>query len=110
MPKWSGGCGRRTRRTRERPNGLAGPARAASRCDPEKVVAKHAPRFLDLVNDAKSRVRECSIQDVLPRVKGGKPAHGMHLVDVREESEFAAGHLPGAIHLSKGLIERDIEK
>ena len=73
-------------------------------------MAKHSARFLDIVSDAKSRVRECTVNDVAPRVKGGKAAPGMFLVDVREESEFAAGHLPGAIHLGKGVIERDIEK
>jgi rhodanese-related sulfurtransferase len=73
-------------------------------------MAKHAPRFLEIVKDAKTRVRECTVDDVSARLKNGKPAPGMILVDVREESEFAAGHLPGAIHLGKGVIERDIEK
>ena len=67
---------------------------------------KHAPAFLQLVNEAKSRIREVTIDDVKPRVERGEK---FHLVDVREESEWAAGHLPGAIHLSKGIIERDIE-
>lgn len=73
-------------------------------------MAKHSAKFLEIVSDAKSRVRECTVKDVSPRVSAGKPAPGMFLVDVREESEFAAGHLPGAIHLGKGVIERDIEK
>ncbi len=67
---------------------------------------KHAPAFLQLVNEAKSHIREVTIADVKPRVERGEK---FHLVDVREESEWAAGHLPGAIHLSKGIIERDIE-
>jgi rhodanese-related sulfurtransferase len=67
---------------------------------------QHAPKFLELVNDAKQRVRECTVHDVKKRMDGNDT---LVLVDVREESEFAAGHIPGAIHLSKGVIERDIE-
>jgi rhodanese-related sulfurtransferase len=73
----------------------------------EPVMAKqHAPRFLALVNEAKNRVRECTVSDVKQRLDAGEP---LNLIDVREESEFAAGHLPGAVHLGKGIIERDIE-
>ncbi len=68
---------------------------------------KHAPRFLELVNDAKSRVQECTVADVAARIEAGET---VTLIDVREESEFAKGHLPGAVHLGKGIIERDIEK
>lgn len=67
---------------------------------------KHSPRFLAIVNDAKSRVRETNIQDVKKRLDRGD---SFHLVDVREESEWNRKHLPGAIHLGKGIIERDIE-
>jgi len=70
-------------------------------------MAKHAPRFLDIVNDARSRVRETNVAEIKARLAAGDK---FHLVDVREESEFAAGHIPGAIHLGKGVIERDIEK
>lgn len=67
---------------------------------------QHAPGFLKLVTDAKSRVKECTVDDVRDRLaKGDK----FVLVDVREESEWAAGHLPGAVHLGKGIIERDVE-
>lgn len=69
-------------------------------------MAKHTPRFLQIVNDAKSRVKECSVDDVKGKLDRGEP---FILVDVREESEFAKDHLPGAIHLGKGVIERDIE-
>ena|SRR5262245_46740888 len=71
---------------------------------------KHAERFLKIVADAKSRVRECTVRDVKPRMD--KPGGGdrFYLVDVREESEWAAGHIPRAIHLGKGVIERDVEK
>ena len=67
----------------------------------------HSPRFLKLAEEAKSRVAEVTVDDVKPRIDRGER---FHLVDVREESEFAAGHLPGAVHLGKGVIERDIEK
>jgi rhodanese-related sulfurtransferase len=71
------------------------------------IVAKqHAPGFLKLVTDAKSRVKECTVDDVRARLAAGAQ---FVLVDVREESEFAAGHLPGAVHIGKGVIERDIE-
>jgi len=67
---------------------------------------KHSPAFLALVDDAKRRIREVSIDDVQRMLERGAP---FHLVDVREESEWANGHLPRAVHLSKGIIERDIE-
>jgi len=66
---------------------------------------KHAPGFLALVNDAKKRVKECTVNDVKDR----RVPAGSTLIDVREESEFAAGHIPGAVHMSKGIIERDVE-
>ena len=66
----------------------------------------HSPRFLEIVNDAKSRVRECTVEDVKKRLDRGEK---MTLIDVREESEFARDHLPGSIHLGKGIIERDVE-
>ncbi len=71
------------------------------------MAKSHAPKFLEIVNDAKSRVAECEVDDVKARLDAGET---FHLVDVREESEYAKGHLPGAIHLGKGVIERDIEK
>jgi rhodanese-related sulfurtransferase len=70
------------------------------------VAKHHAPGFLKLVTDAKTRVKECTVEDVHERLTLGEP---FVLVDVREESEFAAGHLPGAVHIGKGVIERDIE-
>ena len=62
--------------------------------------------FLKLVNDAKARIKECTVVDVVRRQTAGDR---FVLVDVREESEYAAGRLPGAVHISKGVIERDIE-
>ena len=67
---------------------------------------EHSPGFLKLVKEAKSRVKECDAQDVKRRLDARE---NFALVDVREESEFAAGHIPGAMHLGKGIIERDIE-
>jgi len=69
-------------------------------------MAKHSPRFLDLVNQTKKNVRECTVADVKQKLDRGE---NFHLVDVREESEWSAGHLPRAEHLGKGIIERDIE-
>jgi rhodanese-related sulfurtransferase len=69
-------------------------------------MAKHTPRFLKIVDDARSRVKECTVNDVKQKLDRGER---FHLVDVREESEFAAGHLPKSEHLGKGIIERDIE-
>ena len=66
----------------------------------------HNPEFLKLVNDAKTRVQEIDLAGYLKMREGGE-AHV--LVDTREESEWAAGHVVGAVHLGKGIIERDIE-
>ena len=68
---------------------------------------EHTPGFLGLVVDSKTRIKETSVQDVKRRMDAGET---FHLVDCREESEWARGHLPGAIHMCKGVIERDIEK
>jgi rhodanese-related sulfurtransferase len=71
------------------------------------MAHQHSARFLRIVEDAKARVREVSIDDVKARLDRGDK---FILVDVREESEYAKDHLPGAIHLGKGVIERDIEE
>lgn len=67
---------------------------------------QHAPGFLKIVDDARSRVKETTVDEIKRRLDRGDK---FTLVDVREESEFAKDHLPGAIHLGKGVIERDIE-
>jgi len=69
-------------------------------------MAQHSSRFLQIVNDAKGRIREVNAHDVKAKLDNQER---FFLVDVREESEYAAGHLPKAIHLSKGILERDIE-
>ncbi len=67
---------------------------------------KHATGFLLLVNDAKTRVKETNVPEVKKRLDAGDK---FILVDTREDNEWARGHLPGAMHLCKGIIERDIE-
>jgi rhodanese-related sulfurtransferase len=67
----------------------------------------HAPQFLKLVNEAKKRVKETNVSEVKRRLEAHEK---MVLVDVREDSEWAKGHLPNAVHLGKGVIERDIEQ
>ena len=69
-------------------------------------MAQHAPRFLQLVNDARQRIKETTVDDIKSRLEKGE---SLVLVDVREESEYARDHLPGAVHMGKGVIERDIE-
>jgi len=70
------------------------------------MAHQHPPRFLKIVDDAKTRVRETNVDTVKKRLDSGDK---FVLVDVREESEYAKDHLPGAIHLGRGVIERDIE-
>jgi rhodanese-related sulfurtransferase len=67
---------------------------------------KHAPGFLAIVNDAKSRVAETDVAGVHALQQAGEP---FFLVDVREDREWSAGHLPGAIHIGRGVLERDVE-
>jgi rhodanese-related sulfurtransferase len=67
----------------------------------------HEPGFLAVVNDAKKRVKEADYREIKKRLDAGEK---MILVDTREDNEWARGHIPGAIHLGKGIIERDIEK
>ena len=67
---------------------------------------KHSPRFEKLVDESRARVREVDVHRVKAMLDHGED---FDLIDVREESEFAAGHLPRAIHIGKGVIERDIE-
>ncbi|HTU19058.1 MAG TPA: rhodanese-like domain-containing protein [Gemmataceae bacterium] len=66
----------------------------------------HSPRFLQLVHEAKKHVCETTVDEVKARLDRGEK---LCLVDVREESEWAKDHLPDAIHLGKGILERDIE-
>ncbi len=67
---------------------------------------KHNPGFLKLVDQARTRVRECTVADVQNRMARNEQ---FHFVDVREDHEFAKDHAKGARHLGKGIIERDIE-
>ncbi len=70
------------------------------------MAPKHGERFVRLVNEVRGAIRECGVRDVYERQQAGKL--GL-LFDVREDHEWAAGHIPGATHLGKGIIERDIE-
>ena len=67
---------------------------------------EHNPKFLARVDHARRGICECTVDELIQLRNDGK---SFTLIDVREESEFAAGHIPGAIHVSKGVIERDIE-
>jgi rhodanese-related sulfurtransferase len=66
----------------------------------------HSPAFLAIVNDAKKRVKEADFRDIKKRLDAGEK---MILVDTREDNEWSKGHIPGAVHLGKGVIERDVE-
>lgn len=65
----------------------------------------HSPEFLEIVNEAKSRVHEFSVDETLERTE-----ENAVLIDVREDNEFQAGHAKDTVHLGRGIIERDIEE
>ncbi|MBS0203321.1 MAG: sulfurtransferase [Planctomycetes bacterium] len=69
-------------------------------------MAHHSPRFLQIVESVRGNIRECTVADVQSRLARGEK---FLLLDVREASEFAAGHLPTARWMGKGILERDIE-
>lgn len=71
------------------------------------MAHQHPPRFLRIVEDAKKRVRETTVDEVKSKLDRDEK---FLLIDVREDNEYAKDHLPGAIHLGKGIIERDIEE
>ena len=71
------------------------------------MAHQHPPRFLKIVDDAKTRIRETTVDEVKAKLDRGEK---FLLIDVREDNEYAKDHLPGAIHLGKGIIERDIEE
>lgn len=68
---------------------------------------QHSQGFLSLVQDAKSRIEQTDVATVKQRMDAGEH---LLLIDVREESEWDSGHIPGAIHLGRGILERDIER
>jgi rhodanese-related sulfurtransferase len=70
------------------------------------MAHQHPPRFLKIVDDAKTRVKETNVDTVKARLDRGEK---VMLVDVREDNEYAKDHLPTAIHMGRGVIERDIE-
>ena len=69
------------------------------------AAPNHTQGFQGLVNDAKTRIKEEDYRETKKRIDAGEK---IHLIDTREDSEWSRGHIPGAIHLSKGIIERDI--
>jgi rhodanese-related sulfurtransferase len=71
------------------------------------MAHQHPPRFLRIVDDARKRVREITVDEVKQKLDRGD---NFLLIDVREDNEYAKDHLPGAIHLGKGIIERDVEE
>jgi rhodanese-related sulfurtransferase len=64
---------------------------------------QHSPEFLAIVDDAKARIREVSVEEAQQRIK-----EGAKLIDVREDNEWDAGHATGSRHIGRGIIERDI--
>ena|SRR5215831_1778015 len=71
------------------------------------MAHQHSPGFLKLVDDAKTRVRQFSIDEFLSRLQAGER---YILIDVREDDEWANGHIPGAHHIGRGVLEREIER
>ncbi len=69
------------------------------------MAKQHSPRFLAIVESVRNEIGECSVDDLPALIDSGSV-----IIDVREQHEFDSGHLIGAIHLGKGVIERDIEK
>jgi rhodanese-related sulfurtransferase len=70
------------------------------------LAMEHSEGFLKLVNEAKKRIHEISVETTLERMQAGE---GTRLIDVREDNEWQAGHASGAEHIGRGIIERDIE-
>lgn len=70
------------------------------------MAHNHPPRFLAIVNDARARIRETTVDEVKKRLDQGDK---FVLIDVREDREYDADHIVGAVHLGKGIIERDVE-
>jgi rhodanese-related sulfurtransferase len=77
-----------------------------SACSAEEVSVKHNPGFLELVRQAKQKIKECSVGDVKAKLDRGE---SFHFIDIREDHEYQVDHAKGAVHLGKGILERDIE-
>ena len=71
------------------------------------MAHQHPPRFLKIVDDAKARVKETNVDTIKSRIDRGDK---FLLVDVREDNEYAKDHLPTAVHMGRGFIERDVEQ
>jgi rhodanese-related sulfurtransferase len=72
-----------------------------------QIMPDHPEGFLKLVKEAKTRIKEEDFRDIKKKLDAGEP---MIIIDTREDNEWARGHIPNAVHLGKGVIERDIEK
>lgn len=73
---------------------------------PRRDSMKHNPGFVKIVEEARRRIRECTVGDVKMKLDRGER---FHFIDVREDNEFAVDHAKGALHLGRGILERDIE-
>ena len=71
------------------------------------MVKKHSPLFLRRVEHSRSIIKECNIDDFISMLNDNE---SLIIIDVRESHEFKSGHMKGAIHISKGVLERDVEK
>ena len=71
-------------------------------------MKKHSQGFLDIVNDAKSRIKETNVEEIKTRIDSGDQS--FELIDVREDREWSKGFIPGSVHIGKGVMERDVEK
>ena len=71
------------------------------------MAKKHSPKFLQMVEQARTKISECSAIELKTMLEDGSP---LVVIDVRERHEFEAGHLEGSVHIGKGVLERDIEK
>ena len=71
------------------------------------MAKTHGPKFVRVVDEAKAKIRQCTVADVKRRLDAGEK---FFLVDVREDSELAIDRLPTAIHIGRGVLERDVEE
>ncbi len=76
-------------------------------CFEQRMAKKHSPRFLAAVEQSRALIQECDIDQFSSMLNDGEE---LVVIDVREQHEYDAGSFEGALHLSKGVIERDIEK
>ena len=71
------------------------------------MAKNHSPKYLEIVEQARSKIQECEAAELRVMLEDGAP---LMVIDVRERHEYEAGHLVGSVHIGKGVLERDIEK